>query len=56
MRTSFKPNTTINIPVEVLEQAREFLSKNTEIKSRNFLIEKSLLYYMDHFEEIKKVT
>lgn len=56
MRTSFKPNTTINIPVEVLERARDFLDKYSEIKSRNILIEKSLTYFMDHFEEIKEVA
>lgn len=56
MITSFKPNTTINIPVEVLERARDFLSKNTEIRSRNLLIEKALTHYMDHYEEIKQVA
>ena len=53
---SFKPNTTINIPVEVLERAREFLSENSEITSRNILIEKSLTYFMDHWEDIKKAA
>lgn len=53
---SFKPNTTINISVEVLERAREFLSENSEITSRNILIEKSLTYFMDHWEDIKKAA
>jgi hypothetical protein len=56
MTYSFKPNTTINIPVEVLERARSFLAENPEIKSRNLLIEKSLAYFMDHWEEIKKIA
>jgi hypothetical protein len=54
MFPSFKPNTTINIPVEVLERAKNFLSKNPEIKSRNILIEKALTLYMDNWENKKQ--
>lgn len=56
MAYSFKPNTTINIPVEVLERAKTFLQDNPTIKSRNILIEKALTYFMDNFEELKKVA
>ncbi|MCD7740523.1 MAG: hypothetical protein LUH11_04155 [Candidatus Gastranaerophilales bacterium] len=56
MDYNFKPNTTINIPVKVLESVREFLKNNFEIKSRNLLIEKALIYFMDHYEEIKKAA
>ena len=54
MFSSFKPNTTINIPVEVLERAKNFLSTNPEIKSRNILIEKALTLYMDNWENKKQ--
>lgn len=53
---TFKPNTTINIPVEVLERARAFIIQTPEIKSRNVLIEKALTHFMDHWEEIKKAA
>lgn len=56
MIPSFKPNTTINIPVEVLERVKTFLIKNPEIKSRNALIEKALTHFMDNWEELKKVA
>lgn len=56
MFPSFKPNTTINIRYEVLERARQFLSKNPEIRSRNALIEKALTHFMDNWEEIKKAA
>ena len=54
MFSSFKPNTTINIPVEVLERAKNFLSENPEIKSRNILIEYALTQFMDNWENKKQ--
>ena len=51
----FKPNTTINISIKTLERSKDFISCNPEIKSRNFLIEKSLGYVMDNWADIKDV-
>lgn len=51
---SFKPNTTINLPVEVLERVRAFLVKTPEFKSRNALIERALIYFMDNWEDLKQ--
>lgn len=54
MEKIWKPNTTINIPVDLLERAKAFINKYKEIKSRNLLIEKALTFYMDNYEDIKK--
>jgi len=54
MFPSFKPNTTINIRVEVLERVKTFLAKTPEIKSRNALIERALTHYMDNWEDLKQ--
>lgn len=60
---AWKPNTTMNIPVDLLDRTNAFLNDNPGIfvndkkrnqNSRNVLIEKALTYYMDHWEEIKK--
>lgn len=56
MFPSYKPNTTINIRVEVLERVKTFLAKTPEIKSRNVLIEKALTHFMDNWEELKKAA
>ena len=50
---AWKPNTTMNIPYEVLERVKNFLNNNPEIKSRNVLIERALTHYMDNWEVIK---
>ena len=50
---AWKPNTTMNIPIPVLERAEDFVKNTPEIKSRNVLIEKSLTYCMDNWETIK---
>ena len=50
----WKPNTTMNIPVFVLERTKNFLSETPEVKSRNIFIEGSLTYVMDHWEDIKE--
>lgn len=51
---TFKPNTTMNIPIELLERVADFLEENkSEFKSRNALIEKSLTCYMDYRERLK---
>ncbi len=59
----WKPNTTMNISVELLEQIDTFLSDNPtsflnglKRNSRNVLIEKALIYYINHWEEIKKAA
>lgn len=59
----WKANTTMNIQAEVLHRAESFLSDNSKYFlnsknqiSRNVLIEKALNYYMDNWEEIKKVA
>ena len=59
----WKPNTTMNIPFDLLNRVSEFLKNNprqflnqNKQNSRNVLIEKALTYYMDHWEEIKKVA
>lgn len=56
IETDFKPNTTINIRVSVLERAKNFVLNHEEIKSRNALIEKALTHYMDNWEDIKKAA
>jgi len=48
-----KPNTTVNISIRTLEKSKNFISATPEVKSRNFLIEKSMNYVMDHWEDIK---
>lgn len=53
MARVYKPNTTMNIPIDVLDRCSEFLEDTPEIKSRNILIEKALVYFMDHWKEIK---
>lgn len=54
MEKIWKPNTTINIPINLLDRCAEFIKATPEIKSRNILIEKALTYFMDHWEDIKK--
>lgn len=54
MARVYKPNTTMNIPIDVLDRCSKFLEDTPEIKSRNILIEKALIYFMDHWEDIKK--
>lgn len=56
----WKANTTMNIQSDVLHRTESFLSDNSKYflnskkqTSRNVLIEKALIYYMDHWEEIK---
>lgn len=53
MEKVWKPNTTMNIPIDLLDRAKKFINAHPEIKSRNALIEKSLTYFMDHWEDIK---
>ncbi len=54
MEKIWKPNTTMNIPIDLLDRSAEFVKNTPEIKSRNILIEKALTYFMDHWEDIKK--
>lgn len=57
---NYKPNTTMNIPYEVLQRVNTFLDEHSGIflnnkrqDSRNILIEKSLIFVMDNYEDIK---
>ena len=63
MSRIWKPNTTIHIPIDLLDRINIFLSDNSEQFlnnqkrcSRNMLIEKALTYYMNNWEEIKKAA
>jgi len=54
MEKIWKPNTTMNVPIDLLDRCATFVKETPEIKSRNILIERSLTYVMDHWEEIKE--
>ena len=56
MEKVWKPNTTMNIPIDLLDRVAIFVKNTPEIKSRNILIEKSLNYFMDHWEDIRNKT
>lgn len=54
MEKIWKPNTTMNIPIDLLDRCADFVKTTPEIRSRNILIEKALIYFMDHWEDIKE--